>query len=110
MAVGDRIDYRQLNQLTIKDKFLMPIIEELLDKLRQAVWILGQATIKSECGSQIPTRQPLTHEAHYEFLSVLFFFDNILVYSMSWSNHLLHLKEVFHILRSLQLYAKMSKC
>lgn len=30
------VDYRQLNQLTVKDRFSIPLIEELLDKLGQA--------------------------------------------------------------------------
>ena len=30
------VDYRQLNSITIKDKFLIPIVEDLLDKLKYA--------------------------------------------------------------------------
>ncbi|KAA3477622.1 Retrotransposable element Tf2 protein type 1 [Gossypium australe] len=42
--------------------------------------------------------------------SVLVFFDDILVYSSSWDEHLSHLQEVLQVLRSDKLFAKMSKC
>lgn len=42
--------------------------------------------------------------------SVLVFFDDILMYSASWSEHLVHLREVLTILRSHKLSAKKGKC
>lgn len=42
--------------------------------------------------------------------SVLVFFDDILIYSPSWSAHLSHLEEVLQLMRSHSLFAKMSKC
>ena len=41
---------------------------------------------------------------------VLVFFDDILVYSRNWSEHLRHVREVLNILRQNQLKVKMSKC
>ena len=31
------MDYRELNKRTVKDKFLIPIVEELIDELAGAV-------------------------------------------------------------------------
>jgi hypothetical protein len=41
---------------------------------------------------------------------VLIFFDDILIYSISWEEHLRHLDEVLSILESESLFAKESKC
>ena len=41
---------------------------------------------------------------------VLVFFDDILIYSSSWADHLRHLRVVFSILRHHHLFVKLSKC
>lgn len=45
----------------------------------------------------------------HSFVSVVFF-DDILIYSASWSEHLQHLQAVFAVLREHQLQVKHSKC
>lgn len=40
---------------------------------------------------------------------VIVFFDDILIYSSSWSEHLVHLKVVFQLLLEGQFYLKMEK-
>lgn len=41
---------------------------------------------------------------------VLVFFDDILIYSKSWIEHIKHLREVFSILANHQFYIKIRKC
>ena len=41
---------------------------------------------------------------------MLVFFDDILIFSKSWVEHLKHLEMVFETLLQNQLYAKKSKC
>ena len=41
---------------------------------------------------------------------VLVFFDDILIYSKSWKDHVEHVDKVLQLLEEKQLYAKRSKC
>ena len=41
---------------------------------------------------------------------VLVFFDDILIYSRSWKDHVQHVDRVLKLLEEKQLYAKISKC
>jgi hypothetical protein len=58
------------------------------------------------------TFQALMNEVLQPFLRrfVLVFFDDILIYSPSWSEHLRHVRLVFDKLQEHRLYLKHSKC
>jgi hypothetical protein len=130
-------NYRDLNNITIKDQFAIPNIDELHE-----VAYFTKLDLKSRYHhirlrkEDIPKKTFRIHDGHYEFLVMPFgltnapstfqrlmnkkfqpqlrkfvwvFFDDILIYSKLWEDHIKHVDKVRQILKSNQLYVKRSK-
>jgi hypothetical protein len=133
------VDYHALNSATVKDKFLIPVMEELLDRARFFTKLdlhSGYHQVHVHPNDVIKTAFH-THHGHFEFLvmpfglsnvpatfqalmnfvlqpflrwCVLVFFDDILIHSASWTRHLQHLRAVLDVLRAHHFHIKRSKC
>nr|GFA91393.1 retrotransposon protein, putative, Ty3-gypsy subclass [Tanacetum cinerariifolium] len=84
------IDYRELNMLTVKNRYPLPRIDDLFDQLQ---------------GSSIYSKINLRSD---KFMIV--FIDDILIYSKNELEHREHLKLILELLTKEKLYAKFSKC
>ncbi|GKB08736.1 putative reverse transcriptase domain-containing protein [Tanacetum coccineum] len=136
------IDYRELNKLTVKNRYPLPRIDDLFDQL-QGSSIYSKIDLRSGYHQlrvreeDIPKTAFRTRYGHYEFQVmsfgltnapavfmdlmnrvckpyldkfVIFFIDDILIYSKSKKEHGKHLRQTLKLLKKEELYAKFSRC
>ena len=136
------VDYRALNSKTVRDKFPIPVVEELLDELKDAIFFTkldlrsGYHQVRMYPDDVAKTAFR-THHGHFELLvmpfgltnapstfqalmnevlrpflrrCVLVFFDDILIFSRTETEHLQHVRAVLSTLRHHGLALKRSKC
>jgi hypothetical protein len=127
------VDYRALNEVTIKNKYPLPRIDDLFNQLKGAKYF-SKIDLRS---GYIPKTAFVTRYGQFEFTVMYFgltnapayfmnlmnkvfmdeldkfvvvFIDDILIYSKSIQEHEQHLRVVLEKLRTHRLYAKFSKC
>ncbi|WRX24310.1 Reverse transcriptase domain - like 10 [Theobroma cacao] len=89
------IDYRQLNRVTIKNKYPLPRINDLFDQLRGAM-VFSKIDLRSGCYQLKIKEQDVPKTAfkmcyrHYEFLMIPFGLTNIPTVFMDLMNKVFH--------------------
>lgn len=72
------IDFQRLNDVTVKDKFSIPLVDELLDELH-GTEVVSKIDLRFLVCMAAPDIHKMTfqmHEGHYEFLVMPFNLSN----------------------------------
>jgi hypothetical protein len=132
------MDYQALNAKTVRDMFSILVVDELRGaRFFTKLDLQSSYHQVRMVADDVEKTAFRTHHGHFEFLVMLFgltnalatfqalmnevlkdftrsfvlvFFDAILVYSHSWSEHLQHVRAILQRLRDNQLAVKRSKC
>nr|GEZ58544.1 reverse transcriptase domain-containing protein [Tanacetum cinerariifolium] len=106
------IDYRELNKLTVKNRYPLLRIDDLFDQLQRAryfskidLW-LGYHQLRVH-EDDIPKTAFRMRYGHFEFTVMPFGLTNA---PATKEDHEVHLKLVLELLKKERLYAKFSKC
>ena len=136
------VDYRALNNITIKNRYPLPLISEMLDRFKGAKYFTKLDVreafnrLRIKHGDEFKTAFR-TRYGHFEYLVMPFglcnapgsfqayindvihefldkfavaYLDDILIYSNSLEEHILHVRQVLQKLLSHDLYVKLEKC
>ncbi|XP_026451466.1 uncharacterized protein LOC113351745 [Papaver somniferum] len=98
------VDYRSLNKITIKNRYLLPRIDDLLDRLGDAIFF-NKLDLKSGY-------HQLMNEVLQNFIDdfVIVYLDDILIFSKTWEEYLIHVSKVLSVLRENSLSLNEKKC
>ncbi|KAG8478506.1 hypothetical protein CXB51_028386 [Gossypium anomalum] len=105
------INYKQLNKVTVKNKYPLPRIDDLFDQLRGAMVFSKIDLWSGYYQLKVKERDCLMNNIFQSYLDkfVVVFIDDILIYSRDTSDHAEHLRTILQTLRDNQIYAKFSK-
>nr|GFD22517.1 RNA-directed DNA polymerase homolog [Tanacetum cinerariifolium] len=98
------IDYRELNKITIRNRYPLPRIDDLFDQLQGAMHF-SKIDLRSGYHQLRVKEQDISKTALRTRI-----IDDILVFLKSKEEHEHHLRTVLQTLRQEKLYAKFSKC
>ncbi|GJR42836.1 putative reverse transcriptase domain-containing protein [Tanacetum coccineum] len=99
------IDYRELNKLTVRNRYPLLRIDDLLTNCKVLACIL-----RSICDQDITSYALKEEDIPITAFKTRVFIDDILIYSKDEKKHEKHLKIILKLLKKKKLYAKFSKC
>ncbi|GJZ20652.1 reverse transcriptase [Tanacetum coccineum] len=106
------IDSQAINNITVKYRYSIPILDDMLDELHGAT-LFSKIDLRSEY-HQIKMHEgdELMNEVLRSFIGhfVVVYFDGILVYSKGIEEHAQHLMKVIEVLRNQKIHGKLEKC